>query len=293
MKKFLIIIILFPFLTEAQTIYINGVGRTASINSGQPSSITINDFGNTVFLYILAGQSNVGRARTSSMTAQQQAAYQGLIPNTKIFNPYLSTTLLYDLNVGTNTMLRNANFTNEFGCEASLLRRRPGNKCLLKFGVGSTTMQGNWNSIQNRPLWQDLLAYTNTVVAALIADGKVPILKAFIWMQGEGDATSDSFSANYYMRLQAFFDDYKTFWDGIIAANSLPAHTYTVVVGRINGPDLVYRAGVRQAAVDFCAIPGNNAVMIDTDSYPLEADNVHYTAAGQIQFGIDILNAID
>ena len=49
----------------------------------------------------------------------------------------------------------------------------------------------------------------------------------------------------------------------------------------------ILRAASQKSTCTFSL--ANRAVMIDTDKYPL--DWVHYTAAGQIQFGLDILKA--
>jgi hypothetical protein len=54
----------------------------------------------------------------------------------------------------------------------------------------------------------------------------------------------------------------------------------------------VYRDEVRQAQEDFCAIPGNKAILIDTDAYTFR-DVVHYDATSQIQFGHDVYDALN
>lgn len=269
----------------------SGSGNTVHINNGSAST-TIN----RVELRLLAGQSNVGRPRVSEMTAEQQSLYAGLIPNTKIFNPYLSDSQVYDLNVGVNTMLFDANNSDEFGCEAALFKNLYSvdpsmTRYLLKFGDGATSMRLDWSSRSPKVLWLAMLEHMTTLTQLIVDAGQVPIFKDFIWMQGEGDASSESFANQYDTRLDEFNIDFRAFWQDIIAEHNLPPHDYKFVVGRINSPTSLYRDAVRTAEQDFCAAHPSDSVMIDTDSYPL-MDIVHYSATGQIQFGLDIFNAI-
>lgn len=246
---------------------------------------------NQVELYILAGQSNTGRARTSEMSVIEVANYTQVIANAKILNPSVSRTVLQNFQPGVNTMLYDEIASDEFGCEASLFKHLPAKtRYLLKFGSGGTSMQADWSALANRPLWDSLKTYTNNIVSAIVAEGKIPVLKAFIWMQGESDGGSESFANNYLTRLQGFFDAYKVFWDDIVSDSSWSPQTYKVVIGRIQ--DFGSFSGtVRTAQSDFCSIPANNAVLIDTDNYPMR-DASHFSATGQIKFGVDILNAI-
>lgn len=272
------------------------------INSGSGSRVGINKPSgnrpaiNKVELYLLAGQSNVGRARTSLMTAEQSALYAGPIANTKIFNPYLSDSQVYDMNVGVNTMLYDANTVDEFGCEAALFKNLQSlnpsmTRYLLKFGDGATSMRLNWSSRSPKELWLLMLEYMTTLTQLIVDAGQVPIFKSFIWMQGEGDASSESFAPQYAGRFADFNTDFRAFWQARIAEHRLPPHDYVFVVGRINSPTALYRDAVRTAEADFCTAHPNDSVMIDTDSYPL-SDIVHYNETGQIMFGLDIFNAI-
>lgn len=267
------------------------------INSGSGSRVGVNKPSgnrpsiNKVELYLLAGQSNVGRARTSLMTAEQQALYAGPIANTKIFNPYLSTSQVYDMNVGVNTMLYDANNLDEFGCEAALFRNLQSvdpsmTRYLLKFGDGATSMRLDWSSRSPKVLWLAMLEYMTTLTQLIVDAGQVPIFKDFIWMQGEGDASSESFAPQYASRLADFNTDFRAFWQGRIVAHKLPPHDYKFIVGRINSPTALYRGPVRTAEEDFCAAHPDDSVMVDTDSYPL-FDVVHYNETGQIMFGND------
>ncbi len=51
-----------------------------------------------------------------------------------------------------------------------------------------------------------------------------------------------------------------------------------------------YRDAVRAAQKEYCSKSSNNAILIDTDGYP--NDGLHILAAGQIQFGKDVYEAL-
>lgn len=293
-----ILFILFASCSKGQITINSGGPATVTINGPGPATVTINapiDYGDTVELYIFSGQSNVGRSRTSEMTGEEAALYAGLIPNSKILNPYLSDSLLYPLNVGVNTMLDDADAQDEFGAEASLLKtlqnENPKYRYLLKYGDGNTSMQAFWSALANRVGWLNLLSYTTNIANAIIAEGKIPVLKAFIWMQGESDAGSESFANNYGWRLQGCFDSFKTHWDNYLTANSMAPQTYKWVVGRIKD---IYEFSdtLRAQQQAFCDLESNNAVLIDRDSYPLR-DPSHLSATGNILFGLAIKNELD
>lgn len=293
----IIFLVLFAACSKGQ-ITINAPGQPASVTvnaPGQPSSVTINaepDYGDTAYGYVIWGQSNVGRARESEMTAEEAALYSGLIPGVKILNPYLSDTELYPLNVGVNTMLDDADNLDEFGCEAALLRtlqnENPRNRYVLKYGDGNTSMQGFWSAAADRPGWLNLLTYTTNWANAIIAEGRIPVLKAVIMMQGESDAANESFANNWGWRMDSCYNSFKAHWQAILTANSMPAQNYKWVMGRVL--DVApFSDTIRSYMANFAAIPEKNAVMIDMDSFPLR-DPSHYSATGQIMFGLAIKN---
>jgi hypothetical protein len=108
-------------------------------------------------------------------------------------------------------------------------------------------------------------------------------------MQGETDAETEDAAKAYPANLRPFFAAVDDLWQGLVQKHGLPKTAYKRVIGRINAPGFKFRDAVRKAQTDYCADPAARAVLIDTDKYPL--DWVHYTPAGQIQFGLDIFAA--
>ena len=108
-------------------------------------------------------------------------------------------------------------------------------------------------------------------------------------MQGETDAETEAAATAYLANLRGFMEAVDALWQGLADKHGLPKAPYPRVIGRINAPGFKFRDAVRKAQEAYCADPAQRALLIDTDKYPL--DWVHYTPAGQIQFGLDIFRA--
>ena len=124
----------------------------------------------------------------------------------------------------------------------------------------------------------------------LLLDGIGPRLKALFWMQGEQDATSATAapdSVTYQGYLQSLYDDVKTY----TGESALP-----MAVARIRQEDpsmnATAKAAVRAGQADFVAANSSTCTLIDTDSFALKADNVHYNGAGATALGYAFYDAI-
>lgn len=242
---------------------------------------------------IFAGQSNMGRCTVSQMTSGEAALYDVNFPNTLI----LRSGSFEQINPGTNTLLGNPQNADEFGPEVSFSKtfqdRYNRELFINKCARGSTSLAVDWSPTGTD--WNNLTTTMTQAVQAGLLLGKNLKLAGFVWMQGENDATNATWAANYLTNLVNFFDDVKAHWASLVSTYSLGVPTdFPKIIGRINGatdPSQVYRADVRAAQATFCADGGNLATLIDTDGYPI-FDGVHYSASGQIEFGIDIINTL-
>lgn len=248
-------------------------------------------------LYIIAGQSNCGRSRWSEASAQQVIDYGGAKTGINIFNYQYNQTNFTTLTPGTNTMLENYQATEEVGPEVSLskslLTGGISQAYIVKVGLGNTDLYNMWSPGGS----SDTVFYDrmNRAFSWLNSNNINFAVKAFIWMQGENDATVLTWANSYLTKLENFFNNFNFYLSNKIKQYDFVNYTsYKKVIGRINGINdgsEIYRSTVRQYQADYCSNPSNNAVLIDTDSYPFK-DYVHYSVTGQIQFGIDIYNQI-
>lgn len=256
--------------------------------------------------YIIIGQSNTGWANLSGINPQQAFQFAGPTPNTNMWNPGVAgySTTWQPMNVGVNTQCENYADPTQFGFEASFIRslqsRSPAKRFVYKQGEGGTTLASDWRPngpnqqlYEAGPRWQQFAQWLPKAVAQADAQGYKLDLRAIIWMQGEDDAKTIADATAYQANLTKFFAALNTFWKGMVSGYGLPNTNYKKVIGRIYAPNgYPYRDLVRSAQYDFCGNSENNAIMINTDSYPLQ-DWVHFNATGQIQFGLDIFNAAD
>lgn len=125
-------------------------------------------------------------------------------------------------------------------------------------------------------LYANLTAKLATAKALLTASGESTHVDAIFWMQGEQDATHAKQAAAYQAHLSEEFALFRKL------AGDL--HT-TIIFGRIAddyGQPHAEDVREAQAAVD-AADP--HAVMIDTDDFSMQPDNLHYDAEGQVALG--------
>lgn len=267
-----------------------------SLNSGV---VNTGPRGTQVPFYIFAGQSNTGNTPASGITGSATASYSEslAITNAYIYNPvYTGSTTFTSMSTGLNTIIANGFYPDTFGSEVSLMfnlnSASAGKRYMVKYGVGNTSLAVDWNSTTPGALYSGLLSAVDTAIGILVPSGSIPVLKAFIWMQGETDATDITQSNNYLSNLNNFFTNFKSHYAGKVTSYNLPtsSNNFLTIIGRINAtfPSGTYpfRTTVRSAEVEYCSTSSNNAVFINTDGYDNNS-SVHYVQSGQIQFGVD------
>jgi hypothetical protein len=251
----------------------------------------------TVPFTIFIGQSNSGWLGAAGMTDAQKNAYGGFIPETEIWNPANGgyKAKWEPLHVGVNTRCENFADPTAFGAEASLFaslqKQKKTRRLLYKQGQGGTSLATDWKPVVPYAggagaRFAQFTEWLTLAAAQAKERGDVLDLKTTLWMQGETDAETEPSANAYLENLRAFFVAVDGLWQRIAEKHGFPKTAYQRVIGRINAPGFKFRDAVRKAQEAYCKDPANRAVWIDTDKYPL--DWVHYTAAGQIQFGLDI-----
>lgn len=262
--------------------------------------IDYRDCATTYDCVLLLGQSNAdGRAPKSLLSAPDQAR---TTPDVRIMPAGGSSgaTVVYPpatLVLGTNQQqtLPAVNFGPEMGAAWShedgshprvltFSKTATGSTWLVASSSGLSTSPTSWNANEVQTsgmLWSALKNWWDVEQEAL-NNGVGPRLRGLWWMQGEQDATDATLVASgaYQANLQALYDAVVLH----TAAAALP-----IAVGRIRNQDPLMdataAAAVRAAQAAFVAANPSVATLLDTDSYALQADNVHYTAAGQKSLG--------
>jgi hypothetical protein len=230
------------------------------------------------------GQSNgEGRAKLTDLSAEDAAR---TTPNTYICR---RTETSYALMVkGTNqqTDAPTTDFGPELGMaweyEDSVPTR---DLYFAKYAIGSTyltpTAGQDWATSELEASGHFWFALRNlwTLEALMLNAGVGPKLRGVFWMQGEQDATADSASLLYMKELRALVDKYR---------EQVADPQAMFCIGRIRDQDPAFDATavvqVRLAQVMTGGLD-NGTVWIDTDSFALKTDNVHYNAAGMKALG--------
>lgn len=239
----------------------------------------------------LWGQSNAeGRALIADLSAGDQARTtpSGVYINRR--DTYASEQLELGVNQTTTTP------AVQFGPEMQMAwDAEDGGSGLYiaKYGVGATyladTANGNdWNTAE-LPTSGSLNAALRSVwqtEADMLNAGIGPRLLGMCWMQGEQDALNATYGAAYEANLTSLIAKFR---------EQVGDSTARIVIGRIRDDDPAgdptAQAAVRAAQVAVAAAD-SNVYWIDTDSMPLNVDNVHYAAAGQKLLGTAFYSAL-
>lgn len=159
---------------------------------------------------------------------------------------------------------------------------------IVKFAVSGSSLAVNWNPATPGSFYHEMRDDVAGALAALAAAGDTGHVAAFFWMQGEADAQTGPASAAYEANLTSFIAQLRADF----ANAALP-----FVFGRINVNidtsccfSFPFKDAVRTAQANVAGAVARTA-MVDTDDLPLIADNLHFTAAGQLGLGERFANA--
>lgn len=142
---------------------------------------------------------------------------------------------------------------------------------IVKHAVGSTGLATDWDPATG-PEYATLLSDIDDALATL----ESPQIVAFCWMQGERDSTSATWSAAYATNLANFISS--------VRSDIEPGMLF--IMGRIHDdlPSGTYPyASTVRAAQDGAA--SSDVLVIDTDSFRVQGDNIHFTEHGTNRLG--------
>jgi hypothetical protein len=239
------------------------LGRGARVGNYQAAHSGVD----TVFVF--AGQSNMDNGKLAN------AHYATLDTNIKIWTGAAWET--YEPLVNASPLLP----LTQWGPEAEFARQwraaNPNNTCyIVKWARGSTDLVSDWQQDGTGPEWNDLETYYNDATANLTAAGIAFATPAFLWMQGEGDATTEAYANAYETNLTELFASVRTLINPRVK----------IVVGRISYlPAYTYGETVRAAQKAVVEADGNAAI-ISTDALTMKPAEVHYINEDFVTLGL-------
>ena len=179
-----------------------------------------------------------------------------------------------------------ATFGPEIGIAESMNEKYGNSLFLIKYACGASNLKDDWTS-KDSPMYPRLINYVKKQMKNLEDMGYIPTVKAFCWMQGEGDAW-DGYYQDYLTNLTTFAsnirEDFKQFTNNV----EVPF----IDAGISNSKQWQYYRKVNEAKQEFAALSENN-IYIDTigagmhtDEEPFDTpDTAHYDTESEVLLG--------
>lgn len=190
------------------------------------------------------------------------------------------------------------NFGPEIGFGNRVAELFPGHQiAIIKHAVGGTDLGAEWNpgthSDDMDHFGVQFMLFVETVnsgIDSLIAQGYTPVIKGMLWQQGERDARNSSYGPVYDRNLSHFIGRVREQFN----APSMPFVYGQVLPVALAG--YAYRDQVRQGQFNVDEDSGHvfatgRARLVLADDLPMNSDNLHLSAAGQLGLGIRFAHA--
>ena len=177
-------------------------------------------------------------------------------------------------------------FGPEIGIADSMHEKYAGKLFLIKYACGASNLKDDWTK-RNSPMYGRFIEYVKNQMGNLKKQGYEPTIKAFCWMQGEGDSY-DGYYQEYYDNLKEFVGNVRTDLKELAGNKEIPF----IDAGINNSPQWQYYRKVNEAKEQFANDSENN-IYIDTIEAGLhtnqepfdEVDTAHYDTESQVLLG--------
>ena len=196
-------------------------------------------------------------------------------------------------NTFVNVKLGQGNSVNTFGPEigiAEALHEKYSNKLfLIKYACGASNLKDDWTT-RKSPMYGRFIDYIRLQIDNLVKQGYAPTIKAFCWMQGEGDSYSSTYYGCYQDNLRTFVSNVREDLKDLTGNKELPFIDAGISLASV----WPYPEKVNEAKAAFATESENN-YYIDTvaaglhteqePTPPATPDECHYDSESQVQLG--------
>lgn len=243
--------------------------------------------GNNVDVHVIMGQSNcLGRAYSFQLPAELQQPLEGCY----IYNS--SSGKFEPLQAGINTMSNKGQFGPVVKAAQLLHEHTQKDVYFVVAGYGNSQLHnsGSRKVLDWHPDSYELLEQSKETIEkariALVAEGKAPAFKTIAWWQGEADALEASKAKAYQANEEALF--------AALDKVAYLGNTKRVIFKIFSDMSSLPHAGtLNEGKAARAAADRRTIAVIETNHYDRsEQDRLHATAAGQLQAGTDLFNAI-
>ena len=158
--------------------------------------------------------------------------------------------------------------------------------CIIKFACGGSNLKDDWLALDS-PMYPRLVEYVRLQMNNLKDKGYEPVIKAFCWMQGEGDSYSGYYQ--YYLaNLRTFVYNMRNEFRDLANNEDIPF----IDAGISSYSEWQYYKQVNEAKASFATESERN-FYIDTIAAgmhtnlepPGDADGYHYDSDSEILLG--------
>ena len=295
---------LFKFLCLAPLLFV-----AVSCNNADSNSSSINEESSAMMeptpvdVIVISGQSNAvgcthANCITRSIGASKYQDYMRGFETIKIAYDCWTKDegpMFYSQNKSKNNdfvkvMLGQGNSEATFGPEigiAEALHETHANKLfLIKYACGASNLKDDWAK-RDSPMYGRFVDYVKAQIENLKSKGYIPTIKAFCWMQGEGDSY-DQYYQVYYNNLKEFVTNLRTDLKEQSGNKDFPF----IDAGISNAKVWQYYRKVNEAKKQFADESNNNfyidtiAAGMHTDQEPFDTpDECHYDTESEVQLG--------
>ena len=240
-------------------------------------------------IFVLFGQSN---GRCSGVGAVP-IVYLSPDPGVFTWNSRTQAIELYQAGVNSDTA--NADVPQKWGPEAEFSRQHraiyPDEMYWLKYTLGGTQLAAttgeDWLPSEHE-LFDRLKAEADALKAALVAQSRVPRVRAGIIVHGEADAGRDDGG----VMAAAYGDNMTQLYAAFRAEIGDQDTRFVSARLSLHATALPYRMAVRRGQLVAAANEGN-AQLITTDDLPLGPDLLHYPSNSVREIGRRLFHAYD
>ena len=180
-----------------------------------------------------------------------------------------------------------ANFGPEIGIAEAMNEKYSGKLFIIKYACGASNLKDDFAQ-KTSPMYPKLIKFVKLQMQNLKDKGYQPTIKAFCWMQGEGDAWANYYD-KYLDNTRAFVSHIREDLRELAGNKDLP-----FIDAGINDNREVWTYGpeVNEAKKQFAEESENNiyidtvAAGMHTDQEPIGSiDRMHYDSESEIQLG--------
>ena len=179
-----------------------------------------------------------------------------------------------------------ATFGPEIGIAERMHEKYDGKLFLIKYACGASNLKDDWAQRES-PMYGRFVSYIKLQMKNLEEKGYIPTIKAFCWMQGEGDSYPGYYQ-EYKDNLRGFVSNLREDLKSLSGNKDFPF----IDAGINNSPMWQYYKEVNQAKLEFSEESENNfyidtiAAGMHTNEEPFgEPDLAHYDSPSQVLLG--------